>query len=372
MKKLYISILICLLPTQLVSLQSSKAPGLWERLKVNTQGLTNSLKRAWYGAEQAAPQVAQRPTPRTQQSYFRGYAQGIRQSPWVQKPYEYAQQTRQFVKKRPVLTAVGGAVATVIILEAQNIADSAREIFNPDIFDEELISDEFSRAIVRIHNLDPKEGFSEIIGSGTAFIIRSEQNPDVYFALTAAHCVFDRKQQVLDIKDKSRHSRYLRLKPLIVDRDNDIAILLISSEASRFKELTGTELPAIPAKQLSNVKPREKEIIALQGYPGFISEEEPFYRHQFISEGPATWQKHKGVEFSTPHLEESLHGASGSPLIAIRNKKPRVMGVISTQRISDEPVVPPAKKPGYILGTGVGQLPRYVQEAEKERKKNLS
>ena len=75
--------------------------------------------------------------------------------------------------------AVGGIA---VITEAKEIADIALKTFNMAMFDEDLISDEFSNAIVRLYSLGGETVWLifQRGAVGSAFIVRSEKTPDLY------------------------------------------------------------------------------------------------------------------------------------------------------------------------------------------------
>lgn len=389
MKKLYhtsrLCFFVCLLTINMPFLQGQQAASKLGRLGQSTQGLKNYLGRVWYGAEQAQALKAESlaakskaaqsktvpPAQGSKKTFFKESAQRMRQSPLGQKAGVYAQQAIKFAKENPVKTGVGIAVLT----EAHVIADTVHRLFNMAMFDEDLVSDEFSDAIVRIFNTQEKN-FSEpdwqADSQGSAFIVRGEKNPDLYFVITAAHCVQDEDFQFVQIK----HTRYpntyvyIKVEPIIIDKANDVAILFIQPEQKKyFVDITGDSLlPAIPAKQLSSIRPRKKEAAILQGYPGFIPHEESrFYRKKFTSQGPEVVSAEStnviglpSEKFGAWGRKQSLKGVSGGPMIAIRdNKQPQVIGVASMQNV-------PTKT---IFVSAVGQLPEYIQKAERIQEK---
>jgi hypothetical protein len=392
MKKIYYIRALCfyayLLTISVVSLQCAQASRAAGSISRNAQGLKDNLRRIWYGAEAeslaAKSKTAQTktvpPAQGPKRSFFKESAQRIRQSPFVQKVGAHAQQAIKYMNENRVKTGVGIAVLT----EAQMIADTVHMLFNMTMFDEELISDEFSDAIVRIFNsyywgLDP----SSVTGLGSAFIVRSEKNPGCYFVVTAAHCVLDENFQFVQIKD-SRHPDnyvYLKVEQIIVDKNNDIAILLISpQEIKEFEDKVGKPLPAIPAIQLSSIKPHKKEAAVLRGYPGFLSHEKSgIYSKKLVSKGPAVVSvaglKRPSAQFSSLPARP-LFGASGGPVIVIRDKQPQIIGAFSSGRVL-APGGYSLFSTGDVYATGVGELPKYLQEAEKiqeeksaERKKS--
>lgn len=267
----------------------------------------------------------------------------------------------------------GMVLGSAAVMAARWIADEAPALFNMAIFDQELISDKFSQAIVRIYNSSDystekdynlEKDFSSIKSQGSAFIVHIEAEQDLYFVITAAHCVPKEYQQIIAIQNLRDPSLkfYVKVVPVIVDNDNDVAVLLIPDALVEEIKRKNGSVPAIPSNQLANFRPYKKEVVTLQGYPGFLSHKEPgFYRKQFVSEGPVMVRPHDDQgsikdnipgEFLKAYTKERpLFGVSGSPIIALRDKKPHIIGIASSEDA------------GSLNASAAGQLPEYVQKA---------
>jgi hypothetical protein len=216
--------------------------------------------------------------------------------------------------------------------------------------------------------------------NGSAFIIRSAENPELYFVLTAAHCVNPGVDTYIQVKYPQHHDKTIKIgiTPIIVDPSNDVAVLLIpASEVKAFKEATGSELPAIPGQQLSSIKPRKDEVLALQGYPDLVPFKN-FYREKFMYGGAETANISKftgGKQTPTAVIRlnpiESynpvqLFGASGGPIIAIRDKKPYIQGISSAAGAREKNSW---VRSGPVYAAGSGELPSYLQKAEEKVQK---
>jgi len=373
MKKiLCIGMATFLITQYLYTAQAPRTRNLWGR--GNIQAIKEGAKRLWYGegaqaAEiQKAPQlqktVPATPTAKAQPSFFRRSAEHVSQSSWGQKATAYAQQTKQCAQRNKLKTALGITGGATVLAIAYEISDFAHTHYNMAMFDEDLISDEFSDAIVKLANLHSDS-------TGTAFIIRSEQEPESYFVLTAAHCVKDVSEAMIIINNKKKGPFGLMAKPIIIDEKNDIAVLLIPSDDVLLGEKTlGKTLPFIPFHKLSSIKPRIKEAVLLHGYPSFIWNKEPgFYRQKFVSVGPGEWPSQDtdpmtpGEVLYSSQKTPRLKGASGAPIIAMRNGEPEIIGIAAKQFI-----LKGQESNGFLLATAVGQLPYYIQEAKEQQK----
>jgi hypothetical protein len=280
-----------------------------------------------------------------------------------------------------IAAALGTAAGLAVLVEAEEIVDTVHTLFNMAMFDEDLISDQFSNAIVRIYGTSAKkiEGTVRFTYRASAFIVQSEQHQDLYFVVTAAHCVDDKLKQVIAVRDRQDPSiaEYIEVLPIIIDNDNDVAVLLIPQlEIKKIKDETGEAFPAIPASRLSSIKPHKNEALALQGYPAFLSHMEPgYYRKKFVSKGPEISEPSEipengpfaGKKIPAEKLSawnhEDLSGASGSPIIGVKNKQAQVIGIYHGAVYQEG-------GSGYhtIYSTGVGGLPEYIQKAEKIQK----
>lgn len=358
-----------LLPQQVASRLS--------RVKVNPQGLKGNLSRLWYGAEQAEQSQATKaesllksksaqpeivPSQAAKRPVINVSAQRVGEMPLSQKTNVFAARAKQFATQQPLKAA---AAAISVVALAQQLADYALSIFNMALFDEELIPEQFSQAIVRIFNRNSR---GKITSQGSACIVRSVQNPDLYFVLTAAHCLEDNEAQEIQVHDPRQPSRrfFIAIKPIVVDKNNDVAVLLIlPEEIKKFKDEAGVDLPAISANQLSSIKPEKKEVAILQGYPGFIPDEEPSsYRKTLETRGPAIWPTRQEMSIHGEQFRSlpgpALPGASGSPIIQIKGGQPQVVAVHST----GESLL--NKSTGRSIAVGAGTLPEYIQQAEKK------
>lgn len=283
---------------------------------------------------------------------------------------------------KKALGITGAAAIATIIAKATEIAECASKDL---LFDESLIPDEFSRAIVRIYSET-----RESRGQGTGFIVASEKVPGTYFLFTAAHCISHKNYAHIRYPQQPGRSLQIELAPLVINPNTDTAVLLIpSKEISRFRHVTNTALPAIPAKQLADKAPIISERIALIGFPGNDA-----YRGKDVYvphiEECIVYEPYKTTEQtltkcirSKRHLpEEALSGASGSPYIAIQGNRPEIQGIhASGDYYSCEDGSNVRARTSYV--GGCGELPHYLQEAEKrahelqetlqkaERKKSL-
>ncbi len=306
-------------------------------------------------ASRVTPQATQKMMLKRQFSSSSDDKKHSHQGSWQQA------EAKDAIKKALGITAPAAIAA--IILEAGEIADFARKTFFMDTLDEGLISDEFSRAIVKIYD--------ESGGQCSGCIIASEKYLGVYFVLTAAHCVSHEGKDYIHIKhpqysDDSDKDIKIELAQILIEPSTDVAIFLIpSQEKRRFQDETGTVLPAIPAKQLSSIEPRKNEVILLQGYPARVPFKN-FYREKFMSKGPTASSYTGGEETLTKlvplekHLPETLHGASGAPYIVIRDNSPEVQGIHSGGVFYTFGKV----RAGPTYGAGFGKLPHYLQQAE--------
>lgn len=361
----------------------------------NASSIKNLLKSSTaLSLPTCKPTFQQMPIPTPQQPKFSSSSGGN------QNRYQkYQQKAEQFAKRNPhkltfakgfLGAAAGTAVLTTIIDEAKGIAETAHKKFDMDMFtetsetlrkkinnifteitgtartrfnlymfNENLISDEFSRAIVPIYS---------DYNRGSAFIVKSEHDPDLYFVLTAAHCVREYKQYIQLQHCEECFS--IDVKPLIVNRNEDVAVFFIPlAEIKTFKNKTGTGLPSISAKQLSSFKPNKSEVFALQGYPAFMETPsgslKDFHREKLIYEKMkkvriAPDYRYLGAWFnrSKDNTSKNLSGASGGPILALRDKQPQVLGIFTSETAHDV----------YAVATGVGELPTYLHEAEKKAK----
>jgi V8-like Glu-specific endopeptidase len=250
--------------------------------------------------------------------------------------------------------------------QAQELVKISNKLFDPTLFDEDLISPEFSRAIVRIYNIKDHEN----IAQGSGFIVATDQN---IFLVTAAHCLLDQAQYYIEV-DKVK----IKLEPIIVDKNNDVAVLNISLDAiNNYYEYTGRTIPYIPFDQLSHVKPEKYEVVALQGHPSYVPpSERGFYRKKFVTLGPETFSIKDTQSANVPGQllftfnPETITGASGSPVISIKDKRAQIVGLVSgafpgTIEILGKSLNRPF---GVATSAGVGQLPEYLRQAENIQK----
>jgi len=308
-------------------------------------------------ASRVTPQPTEKLMLKRQFSSSSGGENGRYQRWWQQEGVKDA------IKMALGITAPAAIAA--VIAEASEIADFARKTFFMDTLDEGLISDEFSRAIVKIYD----EG-----GQCSGCIVASEKYPDLYFVLTAAHCVSAEGKNHVHIKhpqysDYSDKDIKIGLTQILIEPSTDVAVFLIpTQEIRKFQDETGTVLPAIPAKQLARIEPSKNEVILLQGYPSDVPYEH-FYREKFMAKGSATKNVYTGGRENTvtklipleKHLPETLHGASGAPYIVIRDNSPEVQGIHSGGAFYKSSKA----RIGPTYGGGFGKLPDYLQEAEK-------
>ncbi|MCC7414864.1 MAG: trypsin-like serine protease [Epsilonproteobacteria bacterium] len=303
--------------------------------------------------------ATQKPTLPPQLSDSRGDKRNY-QGSWQQAGAKDA------IKK--ALGITGAAAIAAIIAEATEIADWAGKTWFKQGFDEKLIPDEFSRAIVRI--------YSQNRAQCTGFIVSSEKSPGVHFLFTAAHCI--RFKNYAHIKKPQNPAEYIRIEliPAVVMQSTDVAVFLIPSKQIRyFQDKTGTTLPAIPAKQLASSAPRKGKHVLLQGYPcnkayykktGVHTEKLFVDEPETIGATGAVGEAKVDSIYTTllpteTYLPESLGGASGSPCIIMRGKTPEVLGIAIAQTGSEED---PKRRAGPLQAGGCGKLPFYIQEAE--------
>lgn len=291
------------------------------------------------------------------------------------------------IKKVLSLTSVA-AVAS-IIAEANEIADwaSSKGFFKQG-FDERLIPKEFDDAIIRM-STESSILVVAVVSACSGSIIVSKNDPNLYFVLTAAHCIGPKNYA--HIKNPQNPAQYIgiKLEPLVIDEGTDVAVLLIPSQAIRkFKNATGRALPAIPASQLSSAGPRTGEPILLQGYPENkdVYKGKEVYKEKLVVINPEEIIKSGSLGRILPipydqdriatrlvpsekHSPAPLGGASGAPLIALRGKTPEVLGVCHASEefhsVWSWLGISTPKRMGPLYASGCGKLPLYLQEAEK-------
>lgn len=277
-------------------------------------------------------------------------------------------------KTLKIATGVCGAFTVAIIAHEfwdliPEVADLAPEIFLMERLDKDnVISDELSPAIVRFNNQSEREN-----NRCSCCIVASVKNPDMRFVLTAAHCISEKRESESDIlirspQDPCKMIPITGLTPVLIDRAGDIAVLRIPVETIKnFESTIGNKFPAISATQLASIEPRIGEIFSLQGYPNG-----DYYREKLIF-NVNKFEEHLGEsqKFSSTqqHSLKRLGGASGGPLIVIRDGRPEVQGLIHAQGLSFSSLYDlfagNGKRNGFIYGVGCGKLPRYLEEAEK-------
>lgn len=407
-----------LLNGHLCAMAPSKASTLGQRIskmRINPQAAKQCAKKIWYGseAEQAssatkAGPIASKAKPSAASKMAAQYTK-FQRSPQIQNLKEQGQQSWKFAKKNP-LNVLVPAVTLAAILGMENIADfineaeeiiaAAKKSFNMNSFDENLISEKFTNAIARIYNVYEEDLNNIPAGydsQGSAIIIKSDEHPDFYFVLTAAHCLRPFGYHFVHLQHTGRDA-HIEITPLIIDRENDIAVLWILPKDIRdFEKGTETRVPFVPLSQLTEVKPHKEEILMLKGFPSLGKKlpeklkKREIYSTKIVHEGPSkmsipnqirrleerTLERLYPENTFKPYLKlaipetpynldaesrmswqekQDLAGASGSPVIALRDKQPVVMGVFTAQGAQD---------PNRLKASGVGYLPRYLQEAEK-------
>jgi hypothetical protein len=271
------------------------------------------------------------------------------------------------------------------------------------MFDEDCLSEKFTDALVSIHNIPHlhRGKFDDIPAhynsTGTALIVRSDQHPDFYFVLTAAHCLNPWEEHFIQVQ-YAGYNAPIEIKPLILDRENDIAVLLLMlKDVQKIEKEAGRSLGFVPLSQLSGIKPEKEEVLISKGFPTLSKK----FPDSLVNRQPHTAKAlYKGpyrraVADQSERLEERIYqdkyaenifkrhlklrlpgepynldaestlsyrdkydlgGASGSPVVAIREKQPQVVGILRAQGATDL---------SFVVMGGVGYLPRYLQEAEQ-------
>ncbi|MBY0109840.1 MAG: serine protease [Candidatus Babeliaceae bacterium] len=265
---------------------------------------------------------------------------------------EVGQQKRILTVKGLAKALTLGTAGTLLLSQALELYQISNKLIDPKFFDENVIPEEFSRATVKIYNIKDYQ----VTGQGSGIIVATEQN---VFFLTAAHCILDQQKQFIVVDDVR-----LLVEPIIVDRDNDVAVLFISStQIQRYYQKNNNKIfPSIDKNQLTAIKPQIKEIVAVQGYPGIMEQMQGFYRKKYLSIKPEV-----GVTFNP----EDLSGTSGGPVIIVNDKKAKIFGLVragSQPRLISIFGMKMTRPLGFAVASGVGQLPSYVQKAEEIKK----
>ncbi len=296
--------------------------------------------------------------------------------PITQKVVSNQSKSKNWKKITGILTVLGVSGVTLSLMkdEIEEILDVVQATINIEIFNSELIPDEITKAIVKIYSLSEEEylfrnyikHYPTKYSHGTAFIVQGE-NTDSYYVVTAAHCVDDSKMNCIQINKDN--DEFLLVEPLIVDHENDVAILLIEPE--RTKEFLS--LNAIPQKYISNRIPERRKVLSILGYPKFLTSEtlKPYEVKVAVKEPkiklniPGGIQT-TGMESISHRIQKSLNGISGGPVIGMSKEKPYIIGVhsASAYHVTEVPLFSIRRNSAYTAGGG--RLPEYLQNAEKE------
>ncbi len=271
------------------------------------------------------------------------------------------------------LGITGGITIGLMKDEIKKIIENAKVINSIDAFEQDIISDDITNAIVRIYKGIPSKfspkGFIPIAGEvGSAIIVRGK-NTDALYVITVAHCM---------IEDARREGNYIQLRsngldgwvpvePILIDLKHDIAVLLIHPGfVTQFQNVTKSSIPSITADYLSSAIPEKYDAVSLQGYPAFLSKDALKPHAVTVAAltkyGLIDNDGNKVPSFHSAQLEQGLAGASGGPIIAIRDKKPAIVGLIHGG-------MKPNDSSTYVaVSTSLGKLPGYLHATEERMK----